>query len=170
MPDGALPLCHAGSLVAAILATDDDSGINGEITYTISEDDEEGIFFLNPVTGVFNLTRALDYEAQQYYILTVRAEDGGGQSTAIRVYFNILDVNDNPPVFSMASYSTSLMENLPPGSAILNFSVTDADDGRSSLTFCVCGCKSVLRLSNVLEDLLKKVKIRATHKLLLSYA
>uniref|UniRef100_A0A8C5X3F2 FAT atypical cadherin 4 n=1 Tax=Malurus cyaneus samueli TaxID=2593467 RepID=A0A8C5X3F2_9PASS len=137
VPDGAVLLCCAGSLVAAILATDDDSGINGEITYTVSEDDEEGIFFLNPVTGVFNLTRALDYEAQQYYILTVRAEDGGGQATAIRVYFNILDINDNPPVFAMASYSTSLMENLPPGSAILNFSVTDADHGTSALTFSI---------------------------------
>ncbi|KAL2304698.1 hypothetical protein Nmel_006650 [Mimus melanotis] len=134
IPEDATP----GSLVAAILATDDDSGVNGEITYTISEDDEEGIFFLNPVTGVFNLTRALDYEAQQYYILTVRAEDGGGQATASRVYFNILDVNDNAPVFGMASYSTSLVENLPPGSAILNFSVTDADDGpNSELSFSI---------------------------------
>ncbi|XP_019377369.1 PREDICTED: protocadherin Fat 4, partial [Gavialis gangeticus] len=121
-----------GSLVAAILATDDDSGVNGEITYTVSEDDEDSIFFLNPVTGVFNLTRILDYEMQQYYILTVRAEDGGGQYTAIRVYFNILDVNDNPPLFSLASYSTSLMEDLPPGSTILNFNVTDADDGPNS--------------------------------------
>uniref|UniRef100_A0A8C0AXX0 Protocadherin Fat 4 n=1 Tax=Buteo japonicus TaxID=224669 RepID=A0A8C0AXX0_9AVES len=134
VPEDATP----GSLVAAILATDDDSGINGEITYTVSEDDEEGIFFLNPVTGVFNLTRALDYEAQQYYILTVRAEDGGGQFTTIRVYFNILDINDNPPVFSTTSYSTSLMENLSPGSAILNFSVTDADDGSNSqLSFSI---------------------------------
>ncbi|XP_038255144.1 protocadherin Fat 4 [Dermochelys coriacea] len=121
-----------GSLVAAILAIDDDSGVNGEITYTVSEDDEDGMFFLNPVTGVFNLTRILDYEVQQYYILTVHAGDGGGQFTAIRVYFNILDVNDNPPLFSMPSYSTSLMENLPPGSTILNFNVTDADDGSNS--------------------------------------
>nr|XP_056711917.1 protocadherin Fat 4 [Euleptes europaea] len=121
-----------GSLVAAILATDEDSGVNGEITYTVSEDDGDGTFFLNPVTGVFNLTCMLDYEVQQYYILTVRAEDGGGQFTSDRVYFNILDVNDNPPVFNMASYSTSLMENLPPGSTILIFNVTDTDDGSNS--------------------------------------
>ncbi|KAL8207011.1 UNVERIFIED_CONTAM: Protocadherin Fat 4 [Gekko kuhli] len=121
-----------GSLVAAILATDEDSGVNGEITYTVSEDDGDGTFFLNPVTGVFNLTCMLDYEMQQYYILTVRAEDGGGQFTTDRVYFNILDVNDNPPVFNMPSYSTSLMENLPPGSTILIFNVTDADDGSNS--------------------------------------
>uniref|UniRef100_A0A2K6SJR2 FAT atypical cadherin 4 n=1 Tax=Saimiri boliviensis boliviensis TaxID=39432 RepID=A0A2K6SJR2_SAIBB len=65
----------------------------------------------------------------QYYILTVRAEDGGGQFTTIRVYFNILDINDNPPIFSLNSYSTSLMENLPVGSTVLVFNVTDADDG-----------------------------------------
>uniref|UniRef100_A0A8C0GHD4 Cadherin domain-containing protein n=1 Tax=Chelonoidis abingdonii TaxID=106734 RepID=A0A8C0GHD4_CHEAB len=127
-----LPLFCVGSLVAAILATDDDSGVNGEITYTVSEDDEDGMFFLNPVTGVFNLTRILDYEVQQYYILTIHAGDGGGQFTTIRVYFNILDVNDNPPLFSMPSYSTSLTENLPPGSTILNLNVTDADDGSNS--------------------------------------
>lgn len=115
--------------MAALLATDDDSGVNGEITYSVSEDDEDGLFFLNPVTGVFNLTRTLDYEAQQYYVLTVRAEDGGGQFSTIRVYFNVLDVNDNPPLFSLSSHSTSLMENLPPGSTVLVFNVTDADDG-----------------------------------------
>lgn len=120
--------------MAAILATDDDSGVNGEITYVVDEDDGDGVFFLNPVTGVFNLTRALDYETQQYYILTVRAEDGGGQFSTIRAYFNILDVNDNPPVFSMSAYSTSLMENLPLGSTVLVFNVSDADDGMSFLS------------------------------------
>ncbi|XP_058048914.1 protocadherin Fat 4 isoform X2 [Ahaetulla prasina] len=121
-----------GSLVAAILATDEDSGVNGEITYIVSEDDGDGTFFLNPVTGVFNLTCTLDYEVQQYYVLTVCAQDGGGQSTTNRVYFNILDVNDNSPIFRMGSYSTSLMEDLPPGSTILVFNVTDADDGSNS--------------------------------------
>ncbi|XP_053317380.1 protocadherin Fat 4 [Spea bombifrons] len=124
-----------GSIVASIQATDDDSGVNGEITYTVSDDDEDGVFFLHPVTGVFNVTRALDYEVQQYYILTVCAEDGGGQSSCVRVYFNILDINDNPPVFSMSSYSTSIMENLPHGSTILTFNVTDLDEGLNSELF-----------------------------------
>ncbi|XP_068136139.1 protocadherin Fat 4 [Hyperolius riggenbachi] len=124
-----------GSIVAAILATDDDAGINGEITYTVIDDDEDGMFFLNPVTGVFNVTRVLDYEIQQYYILTVCAADGGGQSSCVRVYFNILDINDNPPIFSMSSYSTSVMENLPVGSTVLIFNVTDADEGWNSKLF-----------------------------------
>ncbi|XP_045324040.1 protocadherin Fat 4 isoform X2 [Leopardus geoffroyi] len=148
-----------GSLVAAILATDDDSGVNGEITYIVNEDDEDGIFFLNPVTGVFNLTRALDYEAQQYYILTVRAEDGGGQFTTIRVYFNVLDVNDNPPIFSLNSYSTSLMENLPLGSTVLVFNVTDADDGiNSQLAYSIASGDSLGQFTVDKNGVLKVLK------------
>ncbi|XP_021563258.1 protocadherin Fat 4, partial [Carlito syrichta] len=155
IPEDTIP----GSLVAAILATDDDSGVNGEITYIVSEDDEDGIFFLNPVTGVFNLTRVLDYESQQYYILTVRAEDGGGQFTAIRVYFNILDVNDNPPVFSLNSYSTSLVENLPLGSTVLVFNVTDADDGiNSQLVYSIASGDSLGQFTVDRHGVLKVLK------------
>ncbi|XP_066575944.1 protocadherin Fat 4 [Amia ocellicauda] len=118
-----------GSIVAAILASDADSGLNGEITYSLDDDDEDAAFLLNPVTGVFNVTRPLDFESQQYYILTVRAEDGGGQFSSVRVYFNILDVNDNSPVFNTTSYSTSVMENLPSGSSIITVKASDADDG-----------------------------------------
>ncbi|XP_015248433.1 PREDICTED: protocadherin Fat 4 [Cyprinodon variegatus] len=118
-----------GSIVAAILASDSDSGLNGEITYLLEEDDEDGTFLLNPVTGVFNVTRPLDYEAQQYYIITVRAEDGGGQASTVRVYFNVLDVNDNSPVFDTMVYSASVSESLPPGSSIVTVTASDADDG-----------------------------------------
>uniref|UniRef100_A0A8D3DRM0 Protocadherin Fat 4 n=1 Tax=Scophthalmus maximus TaxID=52904 RepID=A0A8D3DRM0_SCOMX len=118
-----------GSIVAAILASDSDSGVNGEVTYSLEEDDEDETFLLNPVTGVFNVTRPLDYETQQYYILTARARDGGGQASAVRVYFNVLDVNDNPPVFNTSAYSTSVSESLPPGSSIITVGASDADDG-----------------------------------------
>ncbi|MEQ2260088.1 Protocadherin Fat 4, partial [Xenotaenia resolanae] len=118
-----------GSIVAAILASDSDSGVNGEVTYSLEEDDEDGTFLLNPVTGVFNVTRLLDYEAQQYYILTAKAEDGGGQASTVRVYFNVLDVNDNSPVFDTTMYSASVSESLPPGSSIITVAASDADDG-----------------------------------------
>ncbi|XP_068596746.1 protocadherin Fat 4 [Brachionichthys hirsutus] len=118
-----------GSIVAAILASDADSGVNGEVTYSLDEEDEDETFLLNPVTGVFNVTRPLDYETQQYYILTAKARDGGGQAGAVRVYFNIMDVNDNAPVFNSSSYSTSVSESLPPGSGVVTVGASDADDG-----------------------------------------
>ncbi|XP_056130418.1 protocadherin Fat 4 [Lampris incognitus] len=125
-----------GSIVAAILASDSDSGLNGEVTYSLAEEDvEDDTFLLNPVTGVFNVTRALDYETQQYYILTAVALDGGGQASTVRVYFNVLDVNDNPPVFNTSVYSTSISESLPPGSSIVTVGASDADDGPNAGLF-----------------------------------
>lgn len=115
--------------MAAILASDSDSGVNGEVTYSLEEDDEDETFLLNPVTGVFNVTRALDYERQRYYILTAKAQDGGGQASTVRAYFNILDVNDNPPVFDTGVYSASVSESLPAGSSIVTVRASDADDG-----------------------------------------
>uniref|UniRef100_A0A4W6BWZ2 Cadherin domain-containing protein n=1 Tax=Lates calcarifer TaxID=8187 RepID=A0A4W6BWZ2_LATCA len=120
----------SSSIVAAILASDSDSGVNGEVTYSLEEDDEDETFLLNPVTGVFNVTRPLDYEAQQYYILTARAQDGGGQASTVRVYFNVLDVNDNPPVFNTSVYSTS--ENTPVDTVVFTAQATDADSGPNS--------------------------------------
>lgn len=131
--DGAKKKPHlfhlTGSIVAAILASDSDSGVNGEVTYSLEEDDEDEAFRLNPVTGVFNVTRALDYELQRFYILTARAQDGGGQAGTVRVYFNVLDVNDNPPVFETTAYSASVSESLPAGSAVVTVVANDADDG-----------------------------------------
>ncbi|XP_051276283.1 LOW QUALITY PROTEIN: protocadherin Fat 4 [Dicentrarchus labrax] len=121
-----------GSIVAAILASDSDSGVNGEVTYSLEDEDEDETFLLNPVTGVFNVTRPLDYETQQYYILTAKAQDGGGQASTVRVYFNVLDVNDNPPIFNTSVYSTSVSENLPPGSSIVTVGASDADDGQNA--------------------------------------
>lgn len=115
--------------MAAILASDSDSGINGEVTYSLEEEEEDEAFLLNPVTGVFNVTRPLDYEVQQFYILTAKARDGGGQASTVRVYFNVLDVNDNPPVFNTSVYSTSVSESLPVGSSIVTVGASDADDG-----------------------------------------
>ncbi|MCJ8739590.1 hypothetical protein PDJAM_G00048940 [Pangasius djambal] len=121
-----------GSIVAAILASDSDSGSNGEVTYSLEEDDDDSTFLVNPVTGVFNVTRPLDYEMQQYYIITVKAEDGGGQASLVRVYFNILDVNDNKPTFNASVYSTSVSEDLSLGSPVLTVAASDADDGMNA--------------------------------------
>lgn len=116
--------------MAAILASDSDSGSNGEVTYSLEEDDDDSTFLVNPVTGVFNVTKPLDYEMQQYYIITVKAEDGGGQASLVRVYFNILDVNDNKPTFNTSVYSTSVSEDLSLGSSVLTVSASDTDDGK----------------------------------------
>nr|XP_014353256.1 PREDICTED: protocadherin Fat 4-like [Latimeria chalumnae] len=105
---------------------------DNQFTYSIVEDDGDGIFALNPNNGEFTLTRSLDYESEQYYVLTVKATDKNGHFSLARVYFNVLDMNDNPPVFFLEFYSIIIKEDLPVGASILTLNVTDADEGQNA--------------------------------------
>ncbi|KAJ3587684.1 hypothetical protein NHX12_011281 [Muraenolepis orangiensis] len=71
----------------------------------------------------------LSGETQRFHVLTARARDGGGRVSRVRVYFNVLDVNDNAPVFQDSAYSRSVSEDLPPGASVVTLTATDADDG-----------------------------------------
>lgn len=101
------------------------------ITYTVQEDDGENMFLLNPVSGEFLLSRSLDFEAQRFYILTVEVQQGHSQVSSVRVYFNVLDVNDNPPVFSQNNFTASLLEDTRIRTCFLSLNVSDKDDGKS---------------------------------------
>uniref|UniRef100_A0A3B3WD64 Cadherin domain-containing protein n=1 Tax=Poecilia mexicana TaxID=48701 RepID=A0A3B3WD64_9TELE len=104
------------------------------ITYTVQEDDGENMFLLNPVSGVFLLSRSLDFEAQRFYILTIEVQQGHSQVSSVRVYFNVLDVNDNPPVFSQNNFTASLLEDTRLKTCFLSLNVSDKDDGEVELT------------------------------------
>lgn len=143
--------------MAAVLASDEDSEANGEVTYSLDEDEEDSAFFLNSVTGVFNVSRPLDFEVQQFYVLMARAEDGGRQASSVRVYFNILDVNDNPPVFGSAGYSVSVAEDLPVGSSVVSLMASDADDGMTAAIWgsyrgLLCICEVTLTRGTIAQD------------------
>lgn len=104
------------------------------ITYSVQEDDGENLFLLNPLSGEFLLSRGLDFEAQSLYILTVVVQLGDSQGSSVRVYFNVLDVNDHPPVFSQGAFSASLKENTQAGTCFLPLNVSDKDDGKFTST------------------------------------
>ncbi|KAG7478673.1 protocadherin Fat 4-like [Solea senegalensis] len=101
------------------------------ITYSVQEDDGENLFLLSPLSGEFLLSRSLDFEAQRFYILTVVLQQGGLQVSSVRVYFSVLDVNDNPPVFSQDNFSASILEDARVGTCFLSLNVSDKDEGDS---------------------------------------
>lgn len=53
--------------------------------------------------------RTVDYEEVQWLNFTIRASDNGSprRSAEIPVYLEIVDINDNNPVFSQPSYQVS---------------------------------------------------------------
>lgn len=106
------------------------------VTYSVLEDDGENLFLLSPHSGEFLLSRSLDFETQRFYILTVVMRRGDtSQVSSVRVYVNVLDVNDNPPVFRQKTYSVSLLEDTPTGTCFLSLDVSDKDDGKQIVHF-----------------------------------
>lgn len=69
--------------VYRLVASDLDEGLNGRVTYSIEESDEEG-FSIDPVTGV--VSSSSTFTAGEYNILTVRGVCGGtaGQRCSLR--------------------------------------------------------------------------------------
>ncbi|XP_059476479.1 cadherin-related tumor suppressor [Neocloeon triangulifer] len=120
-----------GSRVGEVAASDLDEGTNGQVTYTVISDWANDVFSLNPQSGVFTLTSRLDYEEVQHYIFVVQAQDTGrpSLSSTVTVYFNIVDLNDNAPLFDPMSYSNEIFENVTIGSRVVKVSATDLDSG-----------------------------------------
>ncbi|XP_072938698.1 cadherin-related tumor suppressor [Epargyreus clarus] len=120
-----------GSVVGTVAASDLDSGANAQLTYTVISDWANDIFSLNPQTGVFTLTARLDYEETQHYILVAQAQDSGHPSLSgtVTVYINVIDLNDNAPIFDPMSFSNEILEDVPIGSPVVTISATDMDSG-----------------------------------------
>jgi len=83
--------------------------------------------------GVITVVDELDFEQTPTYELTLRATDSvSGVGADVLVSVLVTDVNDCPPEFSNDSYSVSVSEAAPLGSAILTVTTTDNDTGTVS--------------------------------------
>ena len=73
-------------------------------------------FIVDPVLGEISLARCgelehcLDYERQTSYSLTYLATDGGGKVTSVNLFLDVLDENDNSPVFSQMVFRRTVDE------------------------------------------------------------
>ncbi|XP_023653219.2 protocadherin Fat 2 [Paramormyrops kingsleyae] len=110
---------------------DFDLGLGGEISYNL-KNSENGMFFLDILTGALTLEKELDFEKKQFYNLTVRAVDHGkprALSSSCYVEVEVLDVNENlnPPVFSEFVYMATVMEDTAVGTSVLTLMAADQD-------------------------------------------
>ncbi|XP_071380381.1 protocadherin alpha-3-like [Centroberyx affinis] len=77
------------------------------------------------------LQKQLDREAMREHKLLLTAIDGGrpAKSGVIEILIEVLDVNDNSPVFTNNIYTAMLNENATPGTLVIRVNATDLDDG-----------------------------------------
>ena len=130
-----------GTLVGQVTATDGDSGLNGQIQFSIVSNIGVNLFTINASTGMIHTTAVLDREALadmnlfappgSQQVLVVQAEDRGIPSlfSQVDVTIQLMDINDNSPQFVDEPSSISLPENIPINTFILDASATDADLG-----------------------------------------
>ncbi|XP_018592616.2 protocadherin alpha-8-like [Scleropages formosus] len=117
------------------MADDADVGSNAVKSYRLSPNEH---FSLDVQSGgeqsaspELVLQKALDREKQSAIQLLLTAVDGGKppRSGTLQVVVNVLDINDNNPVFLTPLYKVRVSENTPQGTTILVLNATDLDEG-----------------------------------------
>ncbi|ALC44966.1 Cad74A [Drosophila busckii] len=135
-----LPVGAELAIAPAIIVTDRDEGINAELQLKcVPENDICDIFGIRAVkladgnyTARVALKQPLDFESRPSYIMTIVASDSALEnrlSSFATISINVVDVQDQLPVFTNAPYSATVPENTPPGVSILSVKAIDGDVG-----------------------------------------
>ncbi|XP_007941830.1 protocadherin Fat 2 [Orycteropus afer afer] len=118
-----------GDIILKVSATDEDGPLNSAITYSLVAGNQLGHFTIHPKKGELQVAKALDWEQTSSYLLRLRATDSGKpplhEDTDIGI--QVVDVNDNSPRFFQLNYSTTVQENSPIGSKVLQLILSDPD-------------------------------------------
>ncbi|XP_076148218.1 protocadherin-18b [Alosa pseudoharengus] len=128
------------TFIALVRVDDSDSGLNGEVVcrlhghghFKLQKTHEKNYMILTNVS--------LDREKRSEYSLTVIAEDRGSPSLSTIKHFTVqvLDENDNPPVFEKSRYEIFKSENNSPGAYLTSVVATDPDlDGNGQVTYTI---------------------------------
>ncbi|XP_035391403.1 protocadherin gamma-A11-like isoform X34 [Electrophorus electricus] len=133
---------NAGTVVAMMKVSDPDSGANGKVHCTISENIPFAV--TSPSNNIFSVRteQELDREREAEYNITVTCSDEGvpSLSSSASLRLQISDVNDNAPVFERNNYEAYVVENNTPGLSIFTVKASDVDSNQNA------------RVSYILED------------------
>ncbi|XP_072515563.1 protocadherin gamma-C5-like isoform X30 [Salminus brasiliensis] len=123
-----------GTVVALIGAKDSDSGDNGKVNLNI----QSGLpFSLKPsISNYYALVTDsyLDHETFPEYTVEIIAQDSGTPplQSKSQITVNVVDVNDNPPVFQQSWYAVYVKENVGAGNVLFTVSASDPDQGENA--------------------------------------
>ncbi|XP_014806813.1 PREDICTED: cadherin EGF LAG seven-pass G-type receptor 2-like, partial [Calidris pugnax] len=120
------------SAVLRVTATDRDKGSNALVHYSIVSGNTRGHFYIDAQTGALDVVTPLDYEVTKEFTLRIRAQDGGRpplSNISGLVTVQVLDVNDNAPIFVSTPFQATVLENVPLGYSVIHVQAIDADSG-----------------------------------------
>uniref|UniRef100_A0A8B9ITM8 Cadherin domain-containing protein n=1 Tax=Amazona collaria TaxID=241587 RepID=A0A8B9ITM8_9PSIT len=114
---------------------DNDNGSNALVHYSIVSGNTRGHFYIDAQTGALDVVTPLDYEVSKEFTLRIRAQDGGRpplSNISGLVTVQVLDVNDNAPIFVSTPFQATVLENVPLGYSVIHVQAIDADSGDNS--------------------------------------
>ncbi|KAK9754964.1 Cadherin domain [Popillia japonica] len=136
---------YSTNVLGRIEATDADFGMNANVSYSLKTDSNEMLpFEISENSGLLKINGQLDRETRDKYSFYVIAYDNPTSdkslSSSVNVEVNILDINDNAPVFygyddlitidentSIPVYYATASENTPLGTPISRVFANDSD-------------------------------------------
>uniref|UniRef100_A0A672QNI7 Protocadherin-16 n=1 Tax=Sinocyclocheilus grahami TaxID=75366 RepID=A0A672QNI7_SINGR len=119
----------SGSPVITVTATDRDSGENGKVTYRVVSSSRD-MFYIDPKNGTLFIRQKAEFDPEQPSVyVVIEAHDGGSPplSSSGTVQVQLIDVNDNAPIFHQLEYKATVSEDQLPGATILTLEAVDGD-------------------------------------------
>lgn len=117
-------------LTVSATETNTDDGTSAVVEYAITHGGD-GHFAIGVTSGEITSLLAFNREEEDTFELTVAAFDQSVNplSTFVAVTITIVDVNDNPPVFTFSTYQVSVSEGGSPQNVVSDVDIfaTDPD-------------------------------------------
>lgn len=140
------PLGHS---VLQVRANDADTGINGEIEYSLHQASEtvQRLLRIDRSTGIIYVKGLVDREETSFLKFFVVARDRGPNSKNSKVLVTIVvkDQNDNKPAIEIRGIGlvthqdsvANISEDMPIGTPVALVQVSDRDEGENAVVTCV---------------------------------
>ncbi|XP_069758303.1 cadherin-13 isoform X3 [Narcine bancroftii] len=112
------------------IITDSKDNIKFQLHGKGVDEEPKGIFKINDQSGQIIVTRTLDREMIDMYILQVEITEPSGKllEGPTTLYITIIDQNDNKPLFREGPYVGHVLEASPTGTTVMRMTAHDADD------------------------------------------
>ena len=162
-----------GTEVITLQANDPDTGLNGQVTFSLLN---TSYFSISPTTGVVvtnQIPERYNRETQEVFEVGVIAVDGGLRQDYCLLTITLSDKNDNRPNFLLQEYNISLAPNTAPMTVVGVVTAFDADvgsNGNISYTlsnptpapFAIDPCTGEIRTTAPVNDISVDISLSVT--------